>query len=62
MKVTQLKNFLIQLGIGETQAETILSTSTSYQDLIEQVRDYLHLINAPVDLKIHQLKKFIHGK
>ena len=61
MKVSKLKDYLVHLGIGETQAETILSTSTSYEDLIEQVRDYLHLINAPVDLKIHQLKKFIHN-
>ena len=61
MKVSELKDFLIHLGIGEAQAETILSTSTSYEDLIEQVRDYLHLINAPVERKILQLKKFIHN-
>ena len=61
MKVTELKNFLVHLGIGETQAETILSTSTCYQDLIDQVRDYLTLIDAPVERKILQLKKFIHN-
>ena len=61
MKVSELKDFLVHLGIGETQAETILSTSTSYEDLIEQVRDYLHLINAPVERIILQLKKFIHN-
>ena len=61
MTASKLKDFLVHLGIGETQAETILSTSTSYEDLIEQVRDYLHLINAPVERKILQLKKFIHN-
>ena len=61
MKVTELKNFLVHLGIGETQAETILSTSTCYQDLIDQVRDYLTLIDAPVERKILQLKNFIHN-
>ena len=61
MKVTELKNFLIQLGIGEAQAETILSTSSSYQDLIDQVRDYLQLIDAPVERAIIKLKNFIHN-
>ena len=61
MKVTELKKFLIQLGIGEAQAETILSTSSSYEDLIDQVRDYLHLIDAPVERAIIKLKKFIHN-
>ena len=61
MKVTELKNFLIQLGVGEAQAETILSTSTCYQDLIDQLRDYLHLIDAPVERTIIRLKKFIHN-
>lgn len=60
MKVTELKNFLIHLGIGEAQAETMLSTSTCYQDLIDQVRDYLTLIDAPVERAIIRLKKFIH--
>ena len=62
MKVTELKNFLVHLGIGEAQAETMLSTSTCYQDLIDQVRDYLTLIDAPVERKILQLKKFIHNE
>ena len=57
MKVSKLKDYLVFLGIGETQAETILSTSTCYQDLIDQVRDYLTLIDAPVERKILQLKK-----
>ena len=61
MKVTELKNFLIQLGIGETVAETILSTSSSYEDLIDQVRDYLTLIDAPVERAIIRLKNFIHN-
>lgn len=61
MTISKLKEFLVQLGIGESQAETMLSTSSSYEDLIDQVRDYLHLIDAPVDLKIHQLKNFIHN-
>ena len=61
MKVSKLKDYLVFLGIGETQAETILSTSTSYQDLIDQVRDYLTLIDAPVERKILQLKNFIHN-
>ena len=61
MKVNELKNFLIQLGIGETVAETMLSTSSCYQDLIDQVRDYLTSIDAPVERKILKLKKFIHN-
>ena len=61
MKVSELKDFLIHLGIGETQAETILSTSTCYQDLIDQVRDYLTLIDAPVERAVIKLKKFIHN-
>ena len=60
MKVSKLKDYLVFLGIGEAQAETILSTSTSYQNLIDQVRDYLTLIDAPVERKILQLKNFIH--
>ena len=62
MKVSELKDFLIHLGIGDAQAETILSTSTSYEDLIEQVRHYLHLINAPVERAIIRLKNFIHNE
>lgn len=61
MKVTELKNFLIQLGIGESVAETMLSTSTCYQDLIDQVRDHLTLIDAPVERAIIRLKNFIHN-
>ena len=61
MKVSKLKQYLIQLGIGEGQAESIMSTSSSYQDVIDQVRDYLNLINAPVERKIIKLKKFIHN-
>ena len=61
MKVTELKKFLVQLGIGDSVAETMLSTSSCYQDLIDQVRDYLTLIDAPVERKILQLKKFIHN-
>ena len=61
MKVSKLKDFLIHLGIGEEQAETILSTSTCYQDLIDQVRDYLTLIDAPVERAIIKLKNFIHN-
>ena len=61
MKVSKLKDYLVFLGIGEAQAETILSTSTSYQNLIDQVRDYLTLIDAPVERKILQLKNFIHN-
>ncbi len=61
MKVSKLKDYLVYLGIGEQQAETILSTSSSYKDLIEQVRDYLHMIDAPVESKILQLKRFIHN-
>ncbi len=61
MKVSKLKDYLVYLGIGEPQAETILSTSSSYEDLIEQVRYYLDLINAPVESKILQLKRFIHN-
>ena len=60
MKISELKDFLVHLGIGESQAETILSTSTSYKELIEQVRDYLTLIDAPVESKIMKLKRFIH--
>ena len=60
MKVSKLKDFLVHLGIGEAQAETMLSTSTCYQDLIDQVRDYLTLIDAPVERAIIRLKKFIH--
>ena len=60
MKVSKLKQFLIQLGIEEGQAETILSTSYSYQDVIDQVRDYLTLIDAPVERAIIRLKKFIY--
>ena len=61
MKVSKLKNFLIQLGIEEGQAETILSTSYSYQDVIDQVREYLHLIDSPVDRAIIKLKNFINN-
>ena len=61
MTASKLKDFLIHLGIGKSQAETILSTSTSYEDLINQVRDYLHLIDAPVERAIIKLKKFIHN-
>ena len=61
MKVSKLKQYLIQLGVGESQAESIMSTSSSYQDVIDQVRDYLNLINAPVERKIIKLKKFIHN-
>ena len=60
MTPSKLKNFLIQLGIGETVAESILSTSSCYQDLIDQVRDYLTLIDAPVERAIIRLKKFIY--
>ena len=59
MTPSKLKNYLIQLGIGESQAESIMQTSSSYQEVIDQVRDYLHLINAPVGIKILKLKKFI---
>ena len=59
MKVSKLKTFLIHLGIEEGQTETILSTSYSYQDVIDQVRDYLHLIDAPTEPKLTQLKNFI---
>ena len=59
MTPSKLKDYLIQMGIGESQAETIMSTSSSYQDVIDQVRDYLHLINAPVGIKIIKLKNFI---
>ena len=61
MKVTELKKFLVQLGIGDSVAETMLSTSSCYQDLIDQVRDYLTLIDAPVERAIIRLKKFIHN-
>ena len=61
MTISKLKDFLVQLGIGESQAESILSTSTSYEDLIEQVRDYLHLIDVPVERAIIKLKNFIHN-
>ena len=61
MKISQLKTFIVSLGIGEQQVETILSTSTCYEELIEQVRDYLILIDAPVESKIMQLKRFIHN-
>ena len=61
MKISQLKTFIVSLGIGEQQVETILSTSASYEELIEQVRDYLILIDAPVESKIMQLKRFIHN-
>ena len=61
MKVSELKDFLVQLGIGEIQAETMLSTSTCYQDLIDQVRYYLALIDAPVERAIIKLKNFIHN-
>jgi hypothetical protein len=61
MKISQLKTFIVSLGIGEDQVETILSTSTCYEELIEQVRDYLILIDAPVESKIMQLKRFIHN-
>ena len=61
MKVSELKDFLVQLGIGESQAETMLSTSTCYQDLIDQVRYYLALIDAPVERAIIKLKNFIHN-
>jgi|14BtaG_2_1085337.scaffolds.fasta_scaffold70997_3 hypothetical protein len=61
MKISQLKTFIVSLGIGEDQVETILSTSTCYEELIEQVRDYLTLIDAPVESKIMQLKRFIHN-
>ena len=60
MKVSKLKNFLIHLGVGEAQAETMLSTSTCYQDLINQVCDYLTLIDAPVERAIIRLQNFIH--
>ena len=59
MTPSKLKVYLIQLGIGEGQAESIMSTSSSYQDVIDQVRDYLHLIDAPVGTKIIKLKNFI---
>lgn len=62
MKVSKLKEFLVHLGIGEAQAETMLSTSTCYQDLIDQVRDYLHMIDAPVERTIIRLKNFIHNE
>lgn len=62
MKVSKLKEFLIHIGIGEAQAETMLSTSTCYQDLIDQVRDYLHMIDAPVERTIIRLKNFIHNE
>ena len=47
------------MGIGESQAESIMQTSSSYQEVIDQVRDYLHSIDAPVDRKIIKLKNFI---
>ena len=63
MTPSKLKAFLIQLGIGESQAESIISTSSNYQEVIDQVRDYLTLINAPVGIKIIKLKNFIkNGK
>jgi hypothetical protein len=61
MKISQLKTFIVSLGIGDQQVETILSTSTCYEELIRQVRYYLHLIDAPVEIKIKQLKHFIHN-
>ena len=61
MTISKLKEFLVQLGIGESQAETMLSTSTCYQDLIDQVRYYLALIDAPVERAIIKLKNFIHN-
>ena len=61
MKISQLKTFIVSLGIGEDQVETILSTSANYEELIQQVRDYLHLIDAPVESKIMQLKRFIYN-
>ena len=63
MTPSKLKNFLVQMGIGESQAESIMSTSSNYQEVIEQVRDWLHSIDAHVDRKIIKLKNFIkHGK
>ena len=61
MTPSKLKDYLIQMGIGEGQAESIMQTSSSYQDVIDQARDYLNLINAPVERKIIKLKKFIHN-
>ena len=62
MKVSRLKEKLILLGIGEGKAESILSTSSSYQDVIDQVRDWLHMIDAPVEPKLTQLKNFIRNE
>ena len=62
MKVSKLKDYLVKLGVGEAQAQTILSTSSSYQDVIDQTREYLHLINAPVGIKILRLKSFIRNE
>ena len=59
MTLSKLKNYLIQLGIGDSKAESIMSTSSNYQDVIDQVRDWLHSIDAPVDRKIIKLKNFI---
>ena len=62
MKVSRLKEKLILLGIGEGKAESILSTASSYQDVIDQVRDWLHMIDAPVEPKLTQLKNFIRNE
>ena len=59
MTPSKLKNFLVQLGIGESQAESIMQTSSNYQDVIDQVRDYLHLINALTEPALTKLKNFI---
>ena len=61
MKVSKLKQYLIQLGIGEGQAESIMSTSSSYQDVIDQVRDWLHLIDATTEPVLTKLKNFIRN-
>lgn len=63
MTPSKLKDYLIQLGIGEGQAETIMSTSSSYQDVIDQVRDWLHSIDATTEPALTKLKNFIkNGK
>ena len=61
MKVSKLKNYLIQLGIGESQTESIMSTSSSYQDVIDQVRDWLHSIDATTEPALTKLKNFIRN-